>query len=97
MVWFRAGCCERCGGVGSRGERGSLGPKLTASPALPASSPRCGWCGGVGGPYHWGGGGYVAQGLVHVCPALEKVKEYIGRGGPRDCLHQNVVASVIPR
>ena len=23
MVWFRVGCCERCGGVGSRGERGS--------------------------------------------------------------------------
>ena len=38
MVWFRVGCCERCGGVGSRGERRSLGPKLTrywaASPAL---------------------------------------------------------------
>ena len=28
MVWFRVGCCERCWGVGSRGERGSLGPKL---------------------------------------------------------------------
>ena len=28
MVWFKVGCCERCWGVGSRGERGSLGPKL---------------------------------------------------------------------
>ena len=31
MVWFRVGCCERCGGVASRGERGSLGPKLQGS------------------------------------------------------------------
>ena len=29
MVWFRVGCCERT--VGSRGERGSLGPKLQGS------------------------------------------------------------------
>ena len=48
VVWFRVGCCERCGGVGSRGERGSgteaagLARYWTASPALPASSPRCG-------------------------------------------------------
>ena len=31
VVWFRVGCCERCWGVGSRGERGSLGPKLQGS------------------------------------------------------------------
>ena len=48
VVWFRVGCCERCGGVGSRGKRGSgteaagLARYWTASPALPASSPRCG-------------------------------------------------------
>ena len=69
MVWFRVGCCERCGGVGSRGERGSgteaagLARYWTASPALPASSPRCGWNGGT---IPLGGGGYVAQGLVHI-------------------------------
>ena len=44
VVWFS----ERCGGVGSRGERGSgteaagLARYWTASPALLASSPRCG-------------------------------------------------------
>ena len=46
MVWFRVGCCERCGGVGSRGERVSrteaAGLARTASPALLTSSPRCG-------------------------------------------------------
>ena len=31
MVWFRVGCCERCWGVGSRGERGSLGLDSIAS------------------------------------------------------------------
>ena len=75
MVWFRVGCCERCGGVGSRGERGSgteaagLARYWTASPALPASSPRCGLVRGSGGtiPLGGGGGGYVAQGLVHIC------------------------------
>ena len=45
VVWFRVGCCE-CGGVGSRGERGSgteaAGLARTASPALLTSSPRCG-------------------------------------------------------
>ena len=44
VVWFRVGCCERCWGVGSRGERGSLGPKLQGSHGTgqhPASSPRC--------------------------------------------------------
>ena len=65
VVWFRVGCCERCGGVGSRGEGRSLGPKLTrywtASPALPASSPRCGMR-GSGGTIPLGGGGGGVRG-----------------------------------
>ena len=40
VVWFRVGCCERCGGAGT--EAAGLTRYWTASPALPASSPRCG-------------------------------------------------------
>ena len=74
VVWFRVGCCERCGGVGSRGERGSLGPKLQGSHGTGQHPQHCQHhpqdaddAGEWGGPYHLGGGGgYVAQGLVHI-------------------------------
>ena len=59
MVWFRVGCCERCGGVGSRGERGS---------GIASIIPKMRMMRGSGGtiPLGGGGGGYVAQGLVHI-------------------------------
>ena len=74
MVWFRVGCCERCGGVGSRGERGSgteaagLARYWTASPSISSIIPKMRMMRGNGGtiPLGGGGGGYVAQGLVHI-------------------------------
>ena len=69
VVWFRVGCCERCWGVGSRGERGSLGPKLQGQhPQHCQHHPQDADDAGEGGDHTiWGGGGgYVAQGLVHI-------------------------------
>ena len=46
MVWFRVGCCERCGGVGSRGERGSLTSPWATYPPPPQ------WYGPPTPPHH---------------------------------------------
>ena len=71
MVWFRVGCCERCGGVGSRGERGSgtEAAGLDSIPSIASIIPKMRMMRGNGGtiPLKGGGGGYVAQGLVHIC------------------------------
>ena len=72
MVWFRVGCYERCGGVGLRDERGSLGPKLQGSHGIAQYPQHCQHhpqdtdnTGGTGGTIPLGGG-YVAQELVHI-------------------------------
>ena len=64
--WFRVGgCCERCWGVGSRGETGSLGPKLQGSGQHPQHCQRHPQDADDAGEWgDQGGGGYVAHLLV---------------------------------
>ena len=66
MVWFRVA------GVLVHGVKGGLGPKLqgshgTSIPSIASIIPKMWMMRGSGGTIPWGGGGYVAQGLVHVC------------------------------
>ena len=60
MVWFRVGCCERCGGVGSRGERGESGTEahtvLDSIPSIASIIPKMRMR-GSGGTIPLGGGG----------------------------------------
>ena len=51
-------------------EAAGLARYWTASPALPASSPDADDAGEWGDHTIGGGGGYVAQGLVHICTLL---------------------------
>ena len=66
VVWFRVGCCERCGGVDTRGERGSLGPKLQGSHGT-GQHPQ--HCRGSGGTIPLGGGvrGPGTGTYIHIC------------------------------
>ena len=81
---LRRGCrvvCERCGGVDSRGERGSLGPKLQGSrgqhPQHCQHHPQDADDAGEWKDHTIGGGGYVAQGLVHICILDMEYMEYM--------------------
>ena len=61
MVWFRVGCCERCGGVGSRGERGreSGTEAHTVLDSIPSNAsiiPKMRMMRGSGGTIPLGGG-----------------------------------------
>ena len=63
VVWFRVGCCERCGGVGSRGERGVWDRScrartvLDSIPSIASIIPKMRMMRGSGGTIPLGGGG----------------------------------------
>ena len=88
VVWFRVGCCERCWGVGSRGERGSLGPKLQGSdgtgqhPQHCQHHPQDADDAGEGGTIPLGGGHGPGTGTymhMHICIFLKHHPEETGQ------------------
>ena len=80
VVWFRVGCCERCGGVGSRGERGSPGPKLQGSHGTGQHPQHCQHHPheADGGPYHWGGGTWPRDWYIHVEMCISLLASHFG-------------------
>ena len=73
VVWLRVGCCEvrGCwftgvkGGVWDRSCRAHT--VLDSIPSIASIIPKMRMMRGSGGTIPLGGGGYVAQGLVHIC------------------------------